>query len=67
VTVAPQLALENRIVLVAGADRLVEDRGVGGDASQIVILDHGQKTARGQHCPVDVVAPDALAGSVQLT
>ena len=49
VAVAPQLALENRIVLVPGADRLVEDSGVGGDAAQIVVLDDGRVVGVGTH------------------
>ena len=58
---------QDLVVLVTGRQRLVEDRRIGRETAQVVVLDHRGQSAGGQHGPVNMVAPDALAGGVQFT
>ncbi len=54
------------VVVAALAHRLLEDRGVGGDALQPVLRDEPLQSAALQELTVDEVEPDGLAGLPQL-
>ena len=60
-----QFALKERVVFVAPGDGLVENRGIGRDPVQIIVLDHCGEAAGFQHAAVDVITPHALAGGVE--
>jgi hypothetical protein len=49
------------VVVDRGADRLLEDRRVGGDAGQAVLVDEAFELPRGDQPAADVVVPDADA------
>ena len=55
---------ELRVVIVAAADRLLEDRRVRGHSPQSGI-DEAPEFARGEHPAPDVVEPDALPDSIE--
>jgi hypothetical protein len=57
--------LHRVVVVVALADGLLEDRGVGGDAAQVVPADHPLQLAVLDDAAADVVQPHALSLLVQ--
>src|SRR5262249_59578211 len=52
---------ELAIVVSALPNRLFKDGWVGGDAAQIVLVDHALKLAGSDQAAPDIVVPDALA------
>ena len=59
--------LRDRGVVRGGtADRLLVDRGVGGEAGHVELGDVPGEGPAGEHVAGDVVEPDALPGSAQL-
>jgi hypothetical protein len=54
------------VVIAAAADRLVEDRGVGGEAGHVEIVDVALQRAVVQDPAGDVVEPEALPQVVEL-
>ena len=57
--------LQRRIVIGAAGDRLFEDRGIGGDAGEPVLLDQLLEAALGDESPGEKVEPDRLPIIVQ--
>ena len=55
-----------RVVRVAMPHRLFEDRRVGGDAGQPVLIDQRLQSARRQKLAIDKVQPDRLAMRFQI-
>ncbi|GJE46385.1 hypothetical protein AEGHOMDF_5589 [Methylobacterium soli] len=52
--------LEGAVILVRGADRLLEDRRVGGDAAQAVLLHERLELALGDEAARHEIEPDGL-------
>ena len=51
-----------RVVVVAAADRLLEDRRIRGQAAQVVFIDHPLQLAAGDEPALHLIVPDALPG-----
>ena len=64
-TSAGEIGLELIVIGVGLGDRLLEDRGVGGDAGQAILLHQLLEPALVQELAIDEIEPDGLTGLTQ--